>query len=255
MSDGEIPIKILKERIFCFPELTNCINESLRNNKFPDTLNLSDITLVFKKLDPNDKANYRLVIILPLASKIFQKIMYDQLYEYMEHFLNQLLCGFCKSHSTQHALSRLLQKWQKELDSKGFICTILTDLSKAYDCLPHDLLIAKLEAYGLGNGSLNLLLDYLSFRKQRTKVGSAYSKWSKIRRGIPQESILGPRLFNIFINDILMIIEQSDICNFADDNNLCSCGKRLTEIKENLVSDTNSILNWVRLNSLKASPE
>ena len=82
------------------------------------------------------------------------------------------------------------------------------DLSKVYDCLPHDLLIAKLEAYGLGNGSLNLLLDYLSFRKQRTKVGSAYNKWSKIRRGISQGSILGPLLFNIFINDIFMIIEQ-----------------------------------------------
>ena len=146
VSAGEIPIKILRESTFCFPELANCINESLTNNKFPDTLKLSDITLVFKKLDPNDKANYRLVIILPLASKIFQKIMYDQLYEYMEHFLNQLLCGFRKSHSIQHALSRLLQKWQKELDSKGFICTILTDLSKAYDCLPHDLLTAKLEA-------------------------------------------------------------------------------------------------------------
>ena len=66
------------------------------------------------------------------------------------------------------------------------------DLSKAYDCLPHDLLIAKLEAYGLGKGSLNLLLDYLSFRKQRTKVCSAYSKWSNIRGGIPQGSILGP---------------------------------------------------------------
>ena len=80
----------------------------------------------------------------------------------------------------------------KELDSGGFIGTILMDLSKAYDFLPHDLLIAKLEAYGLDNGSLNLLLDYLSFRKQRTKVGSAYSKWSKFRRGIPQGSILGP---------------------------------------------------------------
>ena len=97
------------------------------------------------------------------------------------------------------------------------------DLSKAYDCLPHDLLIAKLEAYGFDNGSLNLLLDYLSFKKQSTKVGSAYSKWSKIRRGIPQGSILGPLLFNIFINDIFMIIEQSDICNFADDNTLYSC--------------------------------
>ena len=103
--------------------------------------------------------------------------MCDQLYEYIVPFLNQLLCGFRKAHSTQHALFRLLQKWQKELDSGGFIGTILMDLSKAYDCLPHDLLIAKLEAYGPGNGSLNLLLDYLSFRKQRTKVGSAYSKW------------------------------------------------------------------------------
>ena len=87
------------------------------------------------------------------------------------------------------------------------------DLSKAYDCLPHDLLIGKVEAYGLDNGRLNLFLDNLSFRKQRTKVGSTYDKWSKIRRRIPQGSILGPGLFNIFINGIFMIIEQSDICN------------------------------------------
>ena len=114
--------------------------------------------------------------------------------------------------------------------------------------------LAKLEAYGLDDDSLNLLLDYLSFRKQRTKVGSAYSKWSKIRRGIPQGSILGPLLFNIFINDIFMIIEQLDICNFADDNSLYSCGERLREIKENLVSDTKRTLNWFRFNSLKANP-
>ena len=85
------------------------------------------------------------------------------------------------------------------------------DLSKAYDCLHHDLLIARLEAYGLENGSLNFLLDSVTFRKQRTKVGSAFSKWSKIRRGFPQGSILGPLLFNIFIKDTFMIIEQSDI--------------------------------------------
>ena len=107
---GEIPIKILKESRFCFPELTNCINESLTNNKFPDTLKLSDITPVFKKLDPSDKSNYRLVSILPLVSKVFEKIKYDQLYEYIEHFLNQVLCEFRKAHSTQHALFRLLQK-------------------------------------------------------------------------------------------------------------------------------------------------
>ena len=127
-------------------------------------------------------------------------------------------------------------------------------LSKAYDCLPHDSVIAKLEAYSLDNDSFNLLLDYLSFRKQITKVGSTYSKWSKIRRGSPQGSILGPILFNIFINDIFMIMQQSDIYNFADDKTLYSCGERLTGIKKNLVSDTKRTLNWFRLSSLKANP-
>ena len=73
--------------------------------------------------------------------------MYDQLNEYVETFLKKLLCGFCKAHSKQHALFRFLQKWQKELDSSGIVGTILMDLSKAYDCLPHDLIITKLEAY------------------------------------------------------------------------------------------------------------
>ena len=122
----------------------------------------------------------------------------------------------------QHSLFRILQKFQKEFDSGRFIGTVLMDLSKVYDCLRHDFSIVKLETYGLCNGSLNFLLDYLTFRKQRTKVGSAFSKWSKIRTGIPQGSILGLNLFNIFINDIFMIIEQSAICNFVDDDSLYS---------------------------------
>ena len=90
-SAGGIPIKILKESKFCCPKPTNCINESLTNNKLPDTLKLSNLTTVFKKLDPSDKANYRPVSILPSVSKVFEKIMYDQLYEYIESFLNQLI--------------------------------------------------------------------------------------------------------------------------------------------------------------------
>ena len=121
----------------------------------------------------------------------------------MNNFLNELLCGFCKAHLTQHALFKLLQAWQKELDNSKFIANILMDLSKAYDCLPHDLLIAKLGAYGLGRSSLQLLMDYLSSLKQRTKVGSSYSKWSEIKHGIPQGSMLGPLLFNIFKRLIL----------------------------------------------------
>ena len=107
---GEIPINVLKNCENCFFDLTNCINEAIRNNKFPDSLKLSDITPVFKKLDPSDKANYRPVSVLPLLSKVFENIIYDQLYEYLGNFLSELLCGFRKAHSTQHALFRLIQK-------------------------------------------------------------------------------------------------------------------------------------------------
>ena len=87
-------------------------------------------------------------------------------------FLNKLLCGFRKTHSTQHALFTLLYRWQKKLDRFGLVDTVLMDLSKAYDCLPHDLIIAKFEVYGL-----SLLLEYLTSRKQTVKIGSTYSLW------------------------------------------------------------------------------
>ena len=129
------------------------------------------------------------------------------------------------------------------------------DLSKAYDCLSHDLLIAKLEAYGFDIDSLNFLLDYLSLRKQRTKVGSSYNKWFEICRGIPQGSILGLLLFNIFINNIFFFIEKSENCNFADDNIVYSCAKDLPKIIEDLICTMKSILKWLRLNSLTGNPE
>ena len=238
----------------CFFDLTICINEFIRNSKFPDSLKLSDITPLYKNVDPSDKASYRPVSFLPLLSKVFEKIIYDQLYEYLENFLSELFCGFQKRHSTQHALFRLITKWQAELDSACYVGTILMDLSKAYNCLSNDLLIAKLEAYGLDIGSLNFLLDYLSLRKHRTKVGSSYSKWSEICRGIIQGSILGPLLFNLFINDIFFFVEKSETCNFADDNTVYSYGKDLAKIKEYQICTMKDILKWFRLNSLKSNP-
>ena len=104
------------------------------------------------------------------------------------------------------------------------------DLSKAYDCVNHDLITAKLEAYGVGENSLRLIQNYLSQRQQRVKVGSSFSEWLEIILGIPQGSILGPILFNVFINDLLLFIKETDICNFADDTTLYACGKELDTI-------------------------
>ena len=128
------------------------------------------------------------------------------------------------------------------------------DLSKAYHCSPHDLLIVKLWAYGLGRSSLRLLMDYLNSRKQQTKVGSSYSKWSEIIHGIPQSSILGPLLFNIFTKGLFFVTEKYDIFNFADDNTLYSCGANLKTVLENLKHDAGKHLYWFKINSMKASP-
>ena len=193
--------------------------------------------------------------MLPLISKIFERIINDQLKEYLEKYLNSILCGFRKGHSTQHALFKLLQAWQEELDKRGFVGTILMDLFKAYDCLPHDLLVVKLEAYGVGKAALNLISNYLLHRNQRTKIGSSYSDLYEIVRGVPQDSILGPLLFSIFNNDLFLFIEKTNICNFADENTIYSCNNNLQTILKNLKHDMVNVLKWFKVNSMKVNPQ
>ena len=129
------------------------------------------------------------------------------------------------------------------------------DLSKAYDCLPHDLLIAKFEAYGIGKSRLNLLLNYLSNRKQRTKVNSSYSDWNEIIRSIPQWSILSPLLFDLFINDLFLFLGRTNICNFADGNSIYRSDSVLEIILEDLQHDMKILLNWFKINSMKPNPK
>ena len=112
------------------------------------------------------------------------------------------MCGFRKAHSTQHALFKLLTSCQNSLDSGGFIGSALMDLSESYDCLPHDLLLAKLQAYSFSKESIRLFLSYLTNHSQRIKIDSTFSHWTNILKGIPQGSILGSLLFNVFINDL-----------------------------------------------------
>ena len=138
---------------------------------------------------------------------------------------------------------------------RGIVGTVLMDLSKAYDCILHDLLIAKVEAYGFDRNSLKFMYSYLTGRSQRVKVGSSYSSLGKIKIGVPQGSVLGPMLFNIFINDLFLIDLQSEICNFADDNTIYARSKTLEEVIHYLENDLSSILQWFTENGMVANPE
>ena len=129
-AGGDIPLTSLKECDFTYEKLTNCINNSLSEGLFSGSLKRANITPVQKKNYPLDKENYRPVSILLLLSKVYERVIFDQLSEYMQTFLNKILCGFRKAHSTQHALFRLFQAWQKELDNSGNVGTILMDLQK-----------------------------------------------------------------------------------------------------------------------------
>ena len=186
-SEGDIPIQILKQSRFTYQILADCISDAINKGVLPDSLKRENITRSNKKDEPTDKENYRPVsVLLPLLSKVFERLLCDQLSEYLWKYLNTLLCRFRRAYSTQHALLKLLQARQEELDKSGFVCTVLMDLSKAYDCLPHDLLVGKFEAYGIDQTGLNLIHNCLSKRKQRNKINSSYSDWCDIVRGVPK---------------------------------------------------------------------
>ena len=146
----------------------------------------------FKKDERTNTGNYRPISILPPMSKLFEGDMYIQISSYIDKYLSPHLCGFWKEYNTQHCLALMIDRWQKAIDNKYIAGALLTDLSKAFDCLNHDLLIAKIHAYGFDKLSFHHIYSYLSGRKQRTKVNSSFSKWINILIGVPQGSILGP---------------------------------------------------------------
>ena len=249
---NDVPVKIIKENLDLLGYfLYNNFNNSLFSCDFPNGMKLAEIKPIFKKDDKTNKENYRPISILPALSKVYEKLMYNQIYNYFESFFSKLQCGFRKGIGAQDCLLSMIEKWRLSLDKGDQAGGVLTDLSKAFDCIDHELLIAKLVAYGFSRNSIHFMYSYQDRRCQRAKINSSFSTWEEIHFGVPQGSILGPLLFNIFICDLFHEVKDIDINNYADDNTPYACASDISIIVSKLESGTNTLCKWFKENHLK----
>ena len=251
-----IPGKILKDNSDVYNStMTVIVNNNITESTYPNKLKLADVNPVFKKVDSTLVENYRPVSVLAYASKIFERIMQKQIMKFMNPHLSKNLCGYREGYSTQHALITMIESWRKSLDNKGYAGAILMDLSKAFDCINHELLLAKLNAYGFHESALQSIHCYLRNRWQRVKIHYSFSHWEELLLGVPQGSVLGPILFNIYLNDLLWFVNEGEVCNFADDTTFYCCNKDLKILLENLELDSSKAIEWFKMNYMKLNTD
>ena len=224
--------------------LSSIFNRCISNSTFPTSMKLADISPIFKKKDNLAKENYRSINVLTIISKVFERILCDQLLIYFEEIFSSHISAYRKGYNCQHVLLQITEHWRRALDRDEYVGTLSMDLSKAFDCMPHALLVAKLHAYGISLDACQLVTSYLIDRRQRVKISHEFSEWSIINRGVPQGSVLGPILFNIFVNDLFYIDIGSQIANYADDNNLYHSSMSLDDLTFTIQNDACAAVEW-----------
>ena len=252
---NSFPIKMLKtsKKQLSVP-LTYLINLAFETGVFPDILKTAKLIPIIKKGDQQDCNNYRPISLLSNIGKIIEKLIHKGLFK----FLNSNNClfnyqlGFRNHHSTNHALISITEKIRKAIDDGKIACGVFLDFQKAFDTVDHDILLAKLEHYGIRGIPLKLFKTYLTERTQHNKD---ISETLPINIGVPQGSVLGPLLFLIYINDFHNIVTYSDIHHFADDTNLLYASKSIKDINRRVNFDLKNIIHWLRANKISLNAD
>ena len=236
--------------------VTNAINCSIRNFGFPENAKKAAVCPLDKgESNRTAERNFRPVGVLNTFSKIYGKPLRQQLISHLDKTLSIFISAYRKSYSTQHVLINLVEDWREKLDKDFMVGAILMDLSKAFDCIPHGLIIAKLHAYGFDENALVLIYSYLKRRKQCVRINNSNSSFKDVVSGVPQGSVLGPILSNFFINDLFLFIKQATLHNYADDNTLSYFSKTMPDLVRVLENETNVALTWLDRNEMIANPD
>ena len=256
-----ISSKLLKDiGVVIAPTLSVIINQSLCTGVFPDKLKIAKVIPLFKKGDESLIENYRPISLLSSISKVFERIVFNQLYKYLDD--NNLLFdsqyGFRKHHSTELAAVELIDRIYETMDQGDIPISIFLDLSKAFDTLDHSILLNKLEYYGVKGNASRWFSSYLTGRYQYVDMGGVRSEISYIKTGVPQGSILGPLLFILYVNDMHTISEKFTFITYADDTTL-TCPlvslsfdqeHTIDSISRGIDNEMKKVTNWLAVNKL-----
>ena len=245
-----IPPKIVKwSAVLLTPILTKLINMCFLGGIYPDSLKLARVIPIFKGGNKNDSSLYRPISILTQINRIFEKLLRDRLYDFVKDKLYRKQFGFRPKNSTEHPVLDLKENIFENCSKKQISCILFLDLKKAFDSVSHQILLNKLEYYGVQGVALNLFRSYLTNRKQLTVIDDCVSDFDLIEWGVPQGSVLGPLLFLIFINDIP---HASDLGTwlFADDTVLVTSANSLALLQTKMNHQVEMVHDWLLANRL-----
>ena len=249
----DIPSSVIKAASpFICEILAYLINSSFTHGFFPDALKIAKVIPVYKSGDKTNIANYRPISILNGFSKIIERIICTRLNSFFDRFrvLSDGQFGFRKGHSTFMPLAIFTNKISEAKDNGSFAIATYIDLMKAFDTINHNILLKKLEFYGIRGSPLNVLGDYLMNRSQYVLFNNKISHCQNITTGVPQGSVLGPLLFLIYINDICKLSPDLDLYLFADDTNALFIDKSLPNLIKKVNIGLSKLNDWFILNKL-----